>query len=65
MKTKPIRIRSIHYKGPQPGKLAVVTDIVQVERNGQWLDCYVAQFPDGEVWHCPVQATKDYERVED
>lgn len=65
MKTKPIRIRSTHYKGPQPGQIATVLGIKQIDRgDGHWTDCYVAQFDNGEFWYCPVMAVKDYERME-
>lgn len=61
--TRLIKIRSVHIDGPQPGNVATVQGIVAAERNGQWLDCYVARFDNGELWFCPVMAIKDYERV--
>lgn len=61
--SKPLQIRSVHFRGPQPGQVGEVIGIMEVLQNGQWLDCYVARFPNGELWHCPLMATKDYERV--
>lgn len=63
MNTRFIKIRSVHVDGPQPGHVAEVLCIVEAEKNGQWLDCYLARFGNGELWYCPVMAIKDYERV--
>jgi len=61
--TRAIQIRSCHIRGPQPGQVATVTGILENCVRDQWLDCYVARFPNGELWFCPLMATKDYERV--
>jgi hypothetical protein len=61
--TRGMKIRSVHVDGPQPGKVATVTGIMEVRLRGQWLDCYVARFDNGELWFCPLMATKDFERV--
>ena len=61
--TKPIVLRSINYKGPQPGKLATVFGISEVCVQNQWLDCYLAKFDNGEEWVVPLMAIKDYERI--
>jgi hypothetical protein len=58
-----VHIRSIHYKGPQPGRVARVHSVVwRPDQAGRQL-CMVAEFPDGEEWICPHAATKDYEFV--
>jgi hypothetical protein len=61
--TRTIQIRSVHIRGPQPGQVATVIGIMENCVRGQWLECYVAKFEDGEIWICPLMATKDYERV--
>lgn len=61
--TRSLRIRSVHIGAPQPGQVATVIGITEHRRNGQWLECYVARFDNGELWFCPLMATKDYERV--
>lgn len=64
IETKPINLRSVHVDGPQPGQVATVIGIVNCNKNGQWLECYIARFNNGELWHCPVMAVKDYERIQ-
>jgi hypothetical protein len=61
--TRPIQIRSVHIRGPQPGQVATVDGITEANINGQWLESYVARFPNGDQWLCPLMATKDYERM--
>lgn len=59
----PVVIRSIHVDGPQPGKKAIVVGYSNARIDGQMSECFVAKFENGDIWFCPVMATKDYERV--
>lgn len=61
----PVGLRSMHPDGPQPGKVAIIANVVAIPPkhtdHKEPIVCYRAVFENGQEWLCPIHAIRDYE----